>query len=32
MIADEIEAEEALAIIGENPTNFGIWDRVLVFQ
>lgn len=27
--SDEIEAEEALAIIEENPTNFGVWDRVL---
>ena len=28
-VADEIEADEALAIIEENPTNFGVWDRVL---
>ena len=26
---DEIEGNAALAIIEENPTNFGVWDRVL---
>ena len=26
---DELEGYEALAIIEENPTNFGVWDRVL---
>ena len=28
-ISDDIAAEEALAIIEENPTNFGVWDRFL---
>ena len=26
---DEVEGNEALALIEENPTNFGVWDRVL---
>jgi hypothetical protein len=28
-VLDEIEGQEALAIIEENPTNYGVWDRVL---
>jgi hypothetical protein len=29
LFVDEIEGNAALAIIEENPTNFGVWDRVL---